>query len=126
MQGTCVYVQQYKWAGLQLLAGSRPHKALKGLRGVGKRRQSIRTCIKRVGPGKAPPIDAFSPAGRTRQLPGSIVPAEDQAWCRQPGLMLHAAWLIQHVTGEGTRSAWHSAAAYINNGTVQSWPASQC
>ena len=55
------------------------------------RRQSMRTCIELVGPGKAqaavplvavgalvvpPPIVAFSSAGRSLRLPGSILPAE--------------------------------------------------
>ena len=79
---------------------------------VWSRRCSTRTCIILVGPGKAqaalilcgvgaldkaPPIVAFSPAGRTMKLPGSVLPAEVSG--RQPGRMPHAVWLIRHVTG---------------------------
>ena len=61
-------------AGLQLLAGSRPHEAMKGQAEVGQQ-QSMRTCVKLVSPGIAPPTVALGPAGRTVKLADSFLQA---------------------------------------------------
>ena len=116
--------QQYKWAGLQLLAGSRPHKALKGLKGVKKGGKAFGPASNASAQARRRPLVLTALQAGQCSCQVASCRQRHQAWCRQPGPMLHAVWLIQRVTGEETPSAWHSAAAYIDNGTVQSWLAS--